>query len=114
MNRCGYGRKADGTYFDAHAPKLPRHVAIVALSVVEAVGVKTSEHSGFAPVPAETPVITPFATAKLATYCVGAVEQPAAAASVGIVPACTDVYSATDVLHAAIAASVSDIFDLIT
>jgi hypothetical protein len=82
--------------------------------VLDIVGVSDSVHSGLAPVFADLPVMTPEATSMLAIYCVDVVEQPAAVTSGGRLAACVDTYSDTDVLHAAIAASVSDIFDRIT
>lgn len=80
------------------------------------VGVRTSVHSvGDAPVFWLIAVITPVATVvPPETYCVVVVEQPAEVSSAGSVPPWVDVYSATDVLHAAMAASASDIFERIT
>jgi hypothetical protein len=49
---------------------------------------------------------------RLATYCDAFVEQPAVSASAGITVPCVETYSETDVLHAANAATPSDIFDL--
>ena len=54
--------------------------------------------------------MTPLATVSDARYCDGVVEQPDAVVSVGTLPLVA-AYSATDVLHAAMAAIVSDIFD---
>jgi len=48
------------------------------------------------------------------TYCVPTTEQPASVLVLGSVFACVDTYSATDVLHAATAASASDSFDRTT
>ena len=115
MKLKSYGRNEDGTYLDAQDAKLPAHVVIVYESVVSFVGVSVSVHSGFAPVARETPVMTPkFETAMLARYLVAVVEHPEAVVSAGKLAECVETYSDTDVLHAAIAASTSDIFDRIT
>lgn len=115
VKRLAYGRNEDGTYFDAQAEKPPAQVVIVYESVVSFVGVSVNVHSGLAPVPWETPVMTPvLATEILAMYLVAVVEHPDAAVSAGKLAECVDTYSDTDVLHAAIAASVSDIFDRMT
>jgi hypothetical protein len=93
---------------------VPVHVATVKLSVVDRVGVRVSEHSaGLAPVAEDVAVITPVATVRPDMYWVAVVEQPAAVSSAGMT-AFVDKDSDTDVLHAAIAASVSDIFERIT
>ena len=52
----------------------------------------------------------PFAVNE-AKYCDGVVEHPEATVVAGSVPAWDAVYSATDVLQAAIAAMASDIFE---
>jgi hypothetical protein len=70
--------------------------------------------SGLAPVFCVVAAITPDVTLMLAMYCVELVLQPASLVAAGRLPACVDVYSATDVLHAAIAASASDIFERTT
>ena len=59
-------------------------------------------------------VITPAAeTDMLCRYCVAVVEQPAAETFAGHA-AFVDAYSWTEVLHAASAATASDIFDRTT
>jgi hypothetical protein len=57
--------------------------------------------------------ITPLVTVKLAMYCVALVLQPAADSSAGMT-LFVERYSDTDVLHAAMAASASDIFERTT
>ena len=81
-------------------------------NVASCTGFNVNVHSAEAPVLFDTAVISPAApTVSDAKYCEGVVEQPAKAGVVGIVPPCADVYSATEVLHAAMAAKASDIFE---
>ena len=103
-------RNADGTYFDAQAANVPFHVVTVAPLVT---GDRVNVHSVPAPVFCDTPAIAPVATERLATYFVAVVLQPAAVASAGRL-FFVDRYSLTEVLQAAIAASVSDIFERTT
>ena len=59
----------------------------------------------------EVALITPAVTPNPAMYCEAVVWHPAAVALAGTVPPLDAVYSATDVLQAAMAAMVSDIFE---
>ncbi len=73
-----------------------------------------AEPPDFEPVFAVVTTITPFAlTANPETYWVASVEQPAVSASAGHA-VLVETYSLTEVLHAAEAATPSDIFERIT
>ena len=76
-------------------------------------GFSVRVHSGDAPVFCDVAVIMPLLASMAATYFVTVVEQPAAVVSTGYA-VCEDEYSATEVLHAAMAAMASDIFERIT
>src|ERR1700682_6468935 len=101
-------RKFDGTYLAEQfvEPDQP----VMALKVPCAVRIRLQAP---APVFVVPMVITPPATVVVATYCVASVEQPDALVSAGNEPL-VDAYSATEVLHAAAAATPSDIFERTT
>src|SRR6185437_1370604 len=111
-------RNADGTCFAAQLPVwLPVHRVIVAVSTPPPIeGVRTRLQGCAAPVLVVATEITPEATLRPDTYCVAVVEQPELFRSMPARPAvaCVERNSATEVLHAAAAASPSDIFDRIT
>ena len=98
---------------DEHAENVPVHEEIAPLATAD--GVRISEHSVPAPVLADTyAIFVPLKPGLVeATYCEPTTEQPACVLSVGSAPL-VDANSATDVLHAATAASVSDIFERTT
>src|SRR5689334_5289950 len=59
----------------------------------------------------DVPAAPPPEMARLFTYCVEFDEQPAWSSVPGVVPLCAEVYSDTEVLHAASAARPSLIFE---
>src|SRR6185312_5005145 len=110
--RLRYPRKFEGTYFASQAECVPAHAEISG-NVPDAVNVKMqlpADAPDLAPVFCVVTLIMPLsATLSMLTYVVVKVEQPAWSASVGHA-FLVDTYSLIDVLHAAMAATPSDIF----